>query len=272
MSHLNPTNPYASPTAPPQPAKPTASAFKPIDKIEYMRMYNYVFENPSWLTTVLLSALCLIIPVIGPLVLLGFQYEVVISLLATQGLQYPAFDFNRFGDYLMRGVWPFLVQLVASVVIVPLVFILFGIPLFILLALGAAMGEENGSIVLGIGMPLLMIVLIPLSALPAVLLIPFMLRAGLTQDFAEGFNWNWAVDFLKTTWRELFLAMLFLIVTGGVLAMLGMLACYIGMFVAMPVVFLAQAHLLYQVYGLFLTRGGSPVPVKVAVPQMTGQR
>jgi hypothetical protein len=272
MSQPFPPNPYASPTSPPPVAPHAApSAFKPIDKIEYMRMYNYIFEHPNWMMTVLLGALCMLIPVVGPLVMLGYQYEVVISLMTTQGLRYPEFDFNRFADYLMRGVWPFLVQLVASLVLAPVYLILFFVPFMTLMAIVAAAGERNSPLVFAVGLPLLLMVVIPLSILPAIALMPLMLRAGLAQDFAEAFNFNWAVDFVKKTWREMLVAMLFLALTGGVLAMLGMLACYIGLFAVMPVIFLAQSYLLYQLYSIYLTRGGTPVPVKVAMPQMMGK-
>ena len=55
MSYPDPHNPYASPSAAALgPGK--MPAFKPIDKIEYLRMYHYVFENPNWLTNILLTA------------------------------------------------------------------------------------------------------------------------------------------------------------------------------------------------------------------------
>src|SRR5687768_5874807 len=104
MSYSDPHNPYASPSAAAL-ASGKMPAFKPIDKIEYVRMYNYVFENPNWLTNVLLTVLCMLIPVIGGLIAIGYQFEVVSSLMLTQGARYPDFNFNRFSDYLMRGLW-----------------------------------------------------------------------------------------------------------------------------------------------------------------------
>jgi hypothetical protein len=96
------------------------------------------------------------------------------------------------------------------------------------------------------------------------LMVPPMLRAGLAQDFAEGFNFGWVLDFLKRTWMEMILGLLFLMFSAAVLGVLGLLACYIGLFFVMPVVFLAQAHLNYQLYVLYLSRGGTPIPEKPA--------
>src|SRR6187402_2302160 len=131
MSYAGPPNPYASPTAPPMAIQPAAMPFKPIERFEYMRMYQYVFENPNWMMNVLLSALCLLIPVVGPVVVIGYQYEVVLGLLATHGQSYPSFNFDRFADYLMRGVWPFLVQLVASLVLTPVILVLVFVPMLV---------------------------------------------------------------------------------------------------------------------------------------------
>src|SRR3954462_1936123 len=117
MSFPDPNNPYASPVVA---AQPVVGPFKPIDHIEHMRMFKYVFENPNWLMNILLSGLCMIIPIIGSLIVLGYQFEAVAALLATQGARYPDFTFSRFAEYLVRGLWPFLVQLIASLVLAPI--------------------------------------------------------------------------------------------------------------------------------------------------------
>jgi len=257
------SNPYASPAAVP-PASAAPLAFKPISKIEYLRMYQYVFENPNWLMNILQGALCSVIPIVGPLVMIGYQFEVIEALLATEGRRYSDFTFNRFADYLLRGLWPFLVQLVASLVIAPLIGLLVAVPVLILVAIASAAGKESGPAVIAVGVPLLVLVLIPLSIAVSVVLVPLMLRAGLAQDFVEGFNFNWLTDFLKKTWMETFLALLFIAVTAMLLAPLGMLACYVGMFFVMPVIFLAQANMYYQLYLLYLSRDGMPVQRKIA--------
>jgi hypothetical protein len=258
-----------TPPPPVTSSAPLAAAFHPPGGLEYMRMYSYIFDNPNRIMNLLLGAVCNLIPVVGPVVLLGYQYEVVLGLLASRGSRYPDFDFNRFADYLLRGLWPFLIQLIASILLFPVYFIFIGIPVMILIGLAGAAGDDGGPVILFVGLPLLLLFVIPLCILPTILFLPLMLRAGLALDFAEGFNMGWAVDFLKKIWFELILAMLFLAFTGAVLGILGLLACYIGLFVVMPIVFLAQAHLLYQIYQIAVTRGTPPVPYKTGAPQPT---
>src|SRR5438034_6215952 len=115
MSYSDPSNPYSSPSAAPSgPNTGWHPPVTPISGMDYMRMLSYVFENPNWFMNLLLGALCALIPIIGPIVLLGYRYETVIGLLAVGGARYPDFNFGRFGDYLMRGLWPFLVGLACS--------------------------------------------------------------------------------------------------------------------------------------------------------------
>ena len=38
--------------------------------------------------------------------------------------------------------------------------------------------------------------------------------------------------------------------------------CCVGVYFAAPLVLLAQFHLWHQLYGLYLERGGTPVPLK----------
>jgi hypothetical protein len=259
------TNPFAAPKSPPFTQPPSAiPAFKPIDGIQYLRMYNYIFENPNWLMNVLLTALCNLIPVIGPLVLMGYQYEIAISLLMTGGQRYPDFDFGRFADYLMRGLWPFLVYLVASLVIAPLIILLCVVPFFLLMGIGANAGDNAGPIILLVGFPLLILFSVLVSIIPAIFLLPMLLKAGLQQDFAAAFDFGWVMSFVKKTWSEMLLGLLFLACTALVLMLLGYLACIVGAFASIAIIYLAQAHFLYQLYLLFLSRGGQAVPIKLA--------
>jgi len=271
MSQPGTQYPYASPPA----AYQAAAAFKPIDRIEYLRAYHYIFDNPNGPTNVAWGFLCLIsqmiVPVVGRLVLLGYEFEVIQGLLQTQGARYPDFDINRFADYLARSLWPFLVGLVLGI---PLLIVFYGA--VIVVALAAAAGAAMGGDDLGPALAIL-IAFIGGAMLVAVLvagiglLLPLVLRAGLIQDFGGAFDFGWGIDFLKKTWLEITLVLLFLMATGIGLLLVGFMALCIGMWVALAIVMLAKAHLLYQLYLLYLSRGGTPVPLKMAVPHVMGK-
>jgi hypothetical protein len=263
MSHPDPHNPYASPTAPPVALSPASLVIQPIHQMEYFRAYNYIFENPNWIMNVLMGFLCIlstmIIPLLGQLLFMGYQFEVAQGLLMTQGTRYPHFDLNRFGDYLMRSLYPFVVSLVF---VLPLVVIL-AMGIGMVTAVAAAAGGDEGEAVAGLlVIPLMFFGMLAFWLVIMMFVIPLMMRAGLQQEFGAGFDFAWAFDFFKRTWLEILLSALFLAITGMVLVMVGMLALCIGMFAAQAIVMLAQAHFWYQLYALYLGRGGQPIPLK----------
>src|SRR5436190_17744980 len=250
MSYSDPANPYPSSQFP-------TSLGKPAVSMDYMRMLSYVFENPNWFMNLLLGGLCSLIPVIGPIVLQGYRYEVVIGLLAVGGARYPDFNFGRFGDYLMRGFWPFLVGLACSLVL---------LPFYVLILVGAIVGGKAGA-ALVVLMQLAMLVIVPVFVL---VVQPMVLRAALTLDFVQAFQFQWVKDFLRRVWAELLIGMLFLIVSAMVLAPLGLLACCVGILLVGPLVSLANANMQFQVYSIYLSRGGMPIPINPGATPMMG--
>jgi len=245
------------------------------NRMEYMRSYQYIFENPDWIKTVLFLGLLYIaaaIPMVGLVIqvlYLGFQFEVIEWLLRTQGRQYPTFDFNRFGDYLGRGIWPFLANLVASFVLFPVIYIGMFAGILVVGGVVSAAGEDAGPVI-GFALGSVLFLAFMAISFPAMfVMVAMILRAGLSQDFASAFQFNWIFDFCKRMWLEMLLAGLFLMATGFVLSLLGLLALCVGLLFTMPLVLLSSAHLLYQLYVVYLSRGGMPVPIKLtAQPAM----
>ena len=257
-------NPYASPVMPPAsgPIVPQGALQTSLD---YMRAYNYIFENPNWLTTVLMMGLaCLtaVIPgvsIILQLVIIGYQFETIDWLLKTQGRQYPNFEFGRLGDYLGRGLWPFLVNLVTSIVLVPVLYIGGIVGALVVAGVASGAGEELGPILGFILGAIVLVVFLAILIFTTFYLAAMMLRSGLAQDFGSAFQFAWLQDFVRRMWLDMLLAGLFLVATGVALYVLGLLALCIGLFIVIPLIILASAHLLYQLYVVYLSRGGRPV-------------
>ncbi len=267
MSNPFVPNPYASPQGMP----PQADFGPPVSpgsyKMEYMRAYNYIFENPQWTSSVLWGFLCIlstaIIPVLGQLVFMGYQWEVTESLHRTRGTRYPTFDVNRFADYLGRSIWPFLVNLIVAIPMMFIIMIAYVLGILIVGGLASLGGEDLGPVLAGVGFLIFFICFLGLIMAMTLFIFPFMIRAGLSQDFNQSFNFAWAKSFVSKTWLEMLLMTLFMMITGSMLMFVGVLALCIGMYAAMAVVFLAAAHFNYQLYQLFLSRGGEPIPLKM---------
>ena len=92
--------------------------------MKYLASITDFFKPQKWGMNMLLGAVCILIPMVGPIILNGWA----ITQLWSRGddenpSEYPPFDFQYFSKYLMRGLWPFLVQMASSLVITPIIMI-----------------------------------------------------------------------------------------------------------------------------------------------------
>ena len=92
-------------------------------------------------------------------------------------------------------------------------------------------------------------------------LVPLKIRASLTQDFAKSFDIGFVKRFLALTWREIVVSSIFIMIASFVLVCLGMIVFCVGMYFALVLVYFSWTHLHKQLYALYLSRGGEPVPL-----------
>lgn len=228
---------------------------EPARGMQYGHLVSYIFKHPQWGMNLLLGTVCQFIPLIGNILLIGYQFEIVATL--QQGNpQYPEFNFDRFVPYLYRGLWPFLVNLTISIILMPIaVLAMVGF-----LVVGDKMDLDDGPKILLIVVPAVCLTLL-VSLLVTLFAIPMTLGAGLTQTFAWGVRPNFIFGFVRRVWPEILLGTAFLLLAGMVLTVLGMLLCFVGLYPAVTVMMLAQAQLYFQLYRLYLARGGEPLPL-----------
>lgn len=248
-------------------AHPPAPDDLPVTSLDYFRSLQFITENPQWLQNVLFLAVCQMLPIVGPLLISGYQFEVAESLLhRTKPGSYVDFSFDRFKDYLLRGLWPFLVTLVCSTILTFPLGILWMVTIFAFLASGKPNGPPPELAILGFACVFFAVLVLSIAF--NVLLVPLLLRAGYSQDFGQAFNFQFAKNFLAMMWKETVLATLFLLVIAFPLFFVGTLLCFIGVYFTTAILMLAYAHLIdYQLYALYLSRGGEPIPMKSTTVQ-----
>lgn len=222
---------------------------------------RYIFQQPNWGMTLLFGTICQFIPIVGPLVFFGYQLEVEVDLTLSQGAGYRPFDFNRFTAYLKRGVFPFLVALLFGLVLVPVFYVLLILGVLATAGLASAAGESGGAVVVIVAAVLGFIAYIALIVVMNLILPPMMLRAGFTQQFGEGFNFAFVRDYARRVRQELILAVFFQMFAGMAIVFAGMLLCFVGIYPAVIVAMLMQAHLQFQIYEIYRARGGEVVPI-----------
>jgi hypothetical protein len=230
-------------------------------RVDYRRALVAPFEGREWPMTLLWVVLGMAVPLVGPIVVFGYQ-AMMIERMAREGVgaRYPIFELERLAEYLQRGLRMFIVSLLVTVVVTPFAFmVLFGgnIVAAVLMSRQEAASSMLGVVVLCTGV----LVFLLLSVLAMALVTPLWIKAALERDLARVFDFGFARDFMRRTGRDAVVAHLFMMVLGLGLMIVGVLACFVGVFPAVGIAMLVQPHLYGQLYLLYLGRGGAGIPL-----------
>ena len=243
-----------------------------MDRIEHGRALSYVFARQGWPMTLLFVTLAMLVPLVGPITANGYQAVVARHVARHGDREWPLFDFERLADYLLRGLRVFVVSLVAGVIILPVAFVVVWVTV-IVSALLAAAGGEHGAVTTCIGFVLMAISIALFLALifgAMALVTPLWLQAGINPDLSGALDFAFLRDFLKRVGREVLIAHLVMVGIHIGLMVAGLLACFVGVFPAIGLMMLVQAHLYGQLYALYLERGGREIP-EALPPRTTPQ-
>jgi len=232
--------------------------------MNYIESITDFFKSPKWMMNLLFGGICVLIPVIGPIVLMGWLITGFWSRKEESMETFPDFDFGNFSKYLERGLWPFLVMLASSFALGILFFILISIPSILI---GLLTGDNGSSGFLGLifGMVILCFAVVVIVGMHLVI-IPLLIRATILQDFMPSFDLAFIKKFISLTWLEIILSVLFLFVASIVLMGIGFVAFCVGIYFAAALIYFSWAHLMKQLYKLYLSRGGEEIPLS---PKLT---
>src|SRR5208283_4544796 len=181
--------------------------------MRYQRSYRYVFSSPQWMTNLVAGTACVLVPLVGWSAFLGYAVELVDTLHHRKDSEYPSFDVNRLGQYMVRGLGPMIVLLLGL------------LPVLLLYLVSGVIGAQGGAGQNSIKLLVLLWWLASglLGLLLTLLLLPLSLYIGLRQEVTLTDCRQFLVDFLKRVWQELLLAQVFVTVTGVSLIVLGVL-------------------------------------------------
>lgn len=221
--------------------------------MNYIDPFKAPFASPNWLKNFGLQTVCMFIPIIGPIVLGGYGADVVAARARDRHAQVPDFDFNFFTRYLQRGVWPFLVGLALTVLIVPCA-VLSVVPVFI----GASSNQVEyfllGFATYMVGLQLSMLLLSFIST-------PFVLRASLLQNFAQSFDVRWALSWYRHTFIQAVAIILLQILLALPFTCIILATFTLAVYVIGPYMTNVGWHFVIAEYYIFLDKGGQPLTV-----------
>lgn len=224
--------------------------------MKYIESITDFFKQPNFIKNLLFASICLIIPIAGVMVVIGWLAIGLWGRNDRDPATFPDFDFSKFGYYLQRGLWPVLTTITICIGLA----ILSAIALFIpQLILNVVFGSKG---FLGLINSLLSFILnAAIFVVNLAVVVPVMIRAILLQDFVKAFDVEFIKKFATSTWKELLLSALFVYVASLALGGIGLLALCIGVLPASVLMTYSYHHLIRQLYDLYIARGGEPVPV-----------
>jgi hypothetical protein len=245
-------NPYAAPESGDGPRPPAGGGGDGKNhawtgKIDLGAALRYPFQDSGWFGKSALVGLILFIPIVGYLVMLGWMQRIYEGAKRGDTIL-PSMDF---GEDLSRGVKPFVailnLALVSFVLIVIMQIIMMPIAL-----LGAGLQEAGGGEVVGVLMGLMMMVvnLLFFAVMIGInLLVPEIWRRGFHGEMGPLFSFGSSMRAIRKAIGPYLLVVLSMFVI-NMIGSLGVFACYIGMFVTLPLSLAMFAHLIAQWDGL----------------------
>lgn len=231
--------------------------------IQFKAALTDIFKTEKKWMTVLGISVCFLIPVVGPMVAIGF----LLRRFAREREGHPAedFDFNHFSEYLKIGLWPTLATMVFSLLFVPLIILMSVAPMAMI-----PLAENGNEAAMAIFMIVTSIVMFLLIIVMTMFMYPIMLRSGLTMDFKAGFSWSFMKSFVAKVGLSLIGYYLLLMLVTLPLVLVGYLALIVGAYVVAAWVQFAMMHLVYQHYDLMIERGGERIEVNPEVTKNYG--
>ncbi len=220
--------------------------------MDYFEAFRFPFRSPKWGMNLLYGSLMMMIPLVGPIVLLGYFGDVLDILRKDRDSAPPDLDFGRFGKNLERGIWPFLASLLATLLIVPL-FLVAATPLLAI----PAMRLEGTVLLVPIGLTLVLVVVAWVAAI--LIMTPAHLHAMEARKIEFGAWPGFINEFIRRVGTETLVGTLCLMAGSLPLMIAGYACCIVGVYPAVTIFQYAQWHLMFQLYDLFLERGGQRI-------------
>ncbi len=259
---MQPTDPYAVSRGqttygmPSQVNVPTypVGYYEPVTSFDFVRMVTSPFKSPNWIMNLVWMFVCQLasVIVVGNLVTLGYLAEVAESRSGGRSENWPDFNPDRFTDYLMRGLWPFLWNMIWTI---PMILII-GIPIFATIGLSSfLMGNYNevpGIIVAITGG----LVSAAICIVVSLAMMASMLHAGLGNDFGKGADLNWIGSYISKMGLTTVLVGIVYSLVGTVVGWAGILFFCVGILAVGPILNLMVGDIGAQLHDIFVSRGG----------------
>ncbi|MCC6877645.1 MAG: DUF4013 domain-containing protein [Sandaracinaceae bacterium] len=231
--------------------------------MQYLRGWRALMADPEWkgkvgVATVLILS-TIFIPVLGQLALAGWMTLVLRRAALGQDTPLPPLPFNLgyLKELLTLGFKPFLAQLLYSIpfILMAMLFGCFGGIINVIAARG------DGGPWLAIVFAVFMLLYLTVTLLTVPLMTVASMRASLTDDLKAAIGFKPVVAMTKAMFKDILVGGFVMALITTPIMMLGMIACYVGIFPAAVIITVMQVYFHAELYRRYLEKGGQPLPI-----------
>ena len=201
--------------------------------------FSYIFQDRDWFKKLILPGLCMLIPIVGWMVALGWSLKAAKNVM--DGAEAPLPDLD-FGNDILRGLFAFLISFVYS------------IPVSILTSLSGWFGNwmffDNEIVLIGTGIVTSVLGLLAfcLSLFTTLLTVAATAHYIAQDDIGVAFRFGEVWDVLKANVGDWLLVVVGVFLAVGIIGPLGTIACVIGVVLTLTYGLAVSGHLMGQAY------------------------
>ncbi|MBE9524978.1 MAG: DUF4013 domain-containing protein [Chloroflexi bacterium] len=209
--------------------------------MDFGKAFSYPFEDQDWFKKIGVAALIVLIPIMGPLLIAGWGFEITRRVIKADPEPLP--DWSEFGEMLGNG---FKVAVVWFAYMLPVILLQVCLQVAIL---GSAESLDNDALTAGITFFIFCIsCLVFIYSLIMAFIVPAALgNMAAKNDLSAAFRFGEVWGLVRTQPGAYAMVLLGGLVAGFV-ASLGVVACFIGVFFTAAYATTINAHLRGQAY------------------------
>ncbi|MBU6173810.1 MAG: DUF4013 domain-containing protein [Planctomycetes bacterium] len=234
----------------------TLGDFQPITHLDLVRLVKSPFVSPNWIVNLVWMLICEFLSffVIGNIIYLGYAGEVAVARSGGRADQWPDFQIDRFGEYFIRGLWPFLWQLIGGVAAL----VVLGVPVLCTVFGAITLADQEmpgGALAVGIigGIASLL-----LAFFFSIVMVAINLKSVLANDFMAGGELQFWRAYVTNVSLTTLLAFLYLWLLSILYMLCGLLLFCVGVMLVSPMLRLVMCDLLAQLHDIHMSYGGPP--------------
>jgi len=208
--------------------------------MDFGKAFAYVFEDEDWIKKIGIAGLVMLIPLLGQIIIGGWALEIVRRVIRRDPEPLP--DWSNFVDYLVKGLQVMVIGFA------------YALPIILITAcsqgLFFAAGESGEDAMLTAAS----VVMACLSCVSIIygIFIGFVLPAALgnfaeSEQFGAAFRFGEVFGLVRAA-PAAYLLVLVGSFLAGIISMLGIIACVIGLFLTIPYAAAINGHLQGQAY------------------------